>query len=670
MNFRLGVDTGGTYTDAVVVDEHHQVIGTAKALTTHDDLSVAIAESVDAALAQSGVAAAEVGLVALSTTLATNALVEGRTGRIALIRMGLDDEGCRRAGLPAAVGADPIIDLDGGHDSAGHSLGTPDLRRLDELIASTASDVEGFAVAAQFSVRNPAHEQLVQQHLSTTTGRPVTCGHELSSALNGPARAVTCVLNARLIGLIDRLLAAAGTHLVDIGVDAPLMVVRGDGSLMSVSVARQRPVETVLSGPAASVVGAMHLAGHDVGDAAALVSDVGGTTTDVAVVRNGRPELAPDGATVGGHRTMVGAVAVTTVGLGGDSEVAVHPNVGRTRLALGPRRVVPLSLLATTHREAVMAGLAADERMELPSPMTGRFVWRTADASRGADVRERELLDALSETPRTWRSVVVDRRTETVLHRLIARGSVGTAGVTPTDAAHVLGLHDAFDALAAERGLALFARQRDRFGNDIDVDAATLAQRVIDALVAVTGTTLMGVALSTDGYDPSTAEHPFVQSSLGDRSSNGLVRADIGLRAPIIALGASAATYYPAVADAVGGTLVCPPHADVANAIGAVAGRVSVTTEVTVDEPSPDRFRLVGVGEPQTFDDLDAARAAAERLATAQATAVAEERGAADVDVEMSVDSNIVDLGGTDYFVSMTVTAVATGRPTVGLPAR
>jgi hypothetical protein len=109
------------------------------------------------------------------------------------------------------------------------------------------------------------------------------------------------------------------------------MVVRGDGALVSAAFARQRPIETILSGPAASLVGARHMTGLD----DAVVSDIGGTTTDVAVLDKGRPRLDPEGATVGGFRTMVEAVAMRTFGLGGDSEVALEDGGLDPRILLG-----------------------------------------------------------------------------------------------------------------------------------------------------------------------------------------------------------------------------------------------------------------------------------------------------------------------------------------------
>jgi N-methylhydantoinase A/oxoprolinase/acetone carboxylase beta subunit len=116
--------------------------------------------------------------------------------------------------------------------------------------------VTGFAICAYFAVRNPEHEIAVRDLVRRETGLPVTCSHELSAKLNGPRRALTTVLNARLIAMIDRLVAATEGFLDGRGIHAPLMVVRGDGALISAAFARHRPIETILSGPAASLVGA------------------------------------------------------------------------------------------------------------------------------------------------------------------------------------------------------------------------------------------------------------------------------------------------------------------------------------------------------------------------------------------------------------------------------
>src|SRR5690606_14535726 len=158
-----------------------------------------------------------------------------------------------------------------------------DMAALEEALPELARTVSGFAVCAYFAVRNPAHELSVSEAIRQRTGLPVTASHELSAKLGGPRRALTTLLNARLISMIDRLVAATEGFLAARTVSCPLMVVRGDGALVSAAFARARPIETILSGPAASLVGARHMTGLE----NAVVSDIGGTTTDVAVLDHG-----------------------------------------------------------------------------------------------------------------------------------------------------------------------------------------------------------------------------------------------------------------------------------------------------------------------------------------------------------------------------------------------
>jgi N-methylhydantoinase A/oxoprolinase/acetone carboxylase beta subunit len=143
------------------------------------------------------------------------------------------------------------------------------------------------------------------------------------------------------------------------------MVVRGDGALIAAQEALMRPIETILSGPAASLVGARHLTGLD----NAVVSDIGGTTTDVAVLEGGHPRLDSEGATVGRYRTMVEAVAMHTFGLGGDSELRLEDGGFDAGLILGPRRLMPLSLAGHLWPQPVLAAL---ER-QLQSSFPGRL---------------------------------------------------------------------------------------------------------------------------------------------------------------------------------------------------------------------------------------------------------------------------------------------------------
>lgn len=233
MTLVIGLDTGGTYTDAALLDATGgHVLATGKALTTRDDLSIGLGEAIATVLQSYDGPASDIGMVSLSTTLATNAVVEGVGGRVGLFMIGFDDKALERADLARAIGHDPVQFVAGGHRADGGVQEPFDSATLTHAAASMAADVSAFAVAGHFATRNPAHETAARDILRETTGLPVTCSHELSSALGGPRRALTAVLNARLINLLERLVTATEIIMKQQGLTCPLMVVKGDGSLL------------------------------------------------------------------------------------------------------------------------------------------------------------------------------------------------------------------------------------------------------------------------------------------------------------------------------------------------------------------------------------------------------------------------------------------------------
>jgi N-methylhydantoinase A/oxoprolinase/acetone carboxylase beta subunit len=664
MSYFLGVDTGGTYTDAVILDEvGNRILGKAKALTSRHDLAVGIGQAVDAALAAAGVSAAEVALVSLSTTLATNALVEGQGSRVALVFIGFDAGDLARGGLTEALKGDPVLHLAGGHTHAGTEAVALDMAALGRGVQALGDEVSGFAVAASFATRNPAHEIAARDLIRRVTGRPVTCSHELSANLNGPKRALTAVLNARLIAMIDRLVAACERHLAAVGIDAPLMVVRGDGALISAAMVRERPIETILSGPAASIVGARWLTGAS----DALVSDIGGTTTDVALLRDGLPGIDPEGARVGGFRTMVEAVAMRTTGLGGDSEVHLVTEGLKGGLRLGPRRLMPVSLLAVDHGEMVHAALDRWLSNEAVGEMDGRFVVPMGGQRGGLTARDLAVLDRI-DRPMPMAAALTSRLEVAALERLVARGLVMLSGITPSDASHVLGRLDAWDADAAEKALRLLARRRNGAGERFATGPETLAAAVVDQLTAQTVDCLLEAAFGEDpafaGDSPEVlARHRLARAGLDQH--RGVVEVGLRLGVPVIGLGASAPSYYGAVGRRLGCRMILPEHAGVANAIGAVAGQVTQRVTALVSSPAEGRFVAHLVSGLESFPSAEAALRATEAALLQEASSRAREAGA--VDLRLTVDRAIreVEIEGRQMFIEARVTATASGRPRV-----
>lgn len=660
----LGIDTGGTYTDAVLWSEDKGVAAKAKALTTRHDLAEGISGAVGAVLDKAGVDPAAIKLVSMSTTLATNALVEGQGGRVALVMIGFAEADLARDGLKTALGTDPLVLCDGGHDVHGNAR-LLDLAPLEAALPELSKSVSGFAVCAYFATRNPAHEIAARDLIRQMTGLPVTTSHELSSKLGGPRRALTTLLNARLISMIDRLVAATEGFLEARGIKAPLMVVRGDGALVSAEFARQRPIETILSGPAASLVGARHMTGLD----NAVVSDIGGTTTDVAVLDHGRPRLDPEGATVGGFRTMVEAVAMRTFGLGGDSEVSLEDGGLAPKIMLGPRRLVPLALAGVAHGEAVTVELERQLRAPNPGRMDGRFAVRTGVPDRlaaGLTPPEAKLYEAITATPLPIDRLLTSNAQSATLNRLVSRGLVHVIGFTPSDAAHVLGRQANWDEASARLGAELFARKRDGRGQPIAATPEVLAERVLTALTRLSAEVILETAFTEDGLDgASTVAHALVQRAVDGRE--GIARLSVALDRPVIGLGASAPLHYAELPPLVGNECVVPEDTDVANALGAVVGQVRVTAEARVSQPKEGLFRL-SVGELlRDFTDEDQAMAVAEAEARAIVATRARDAGTAAAEIEIVADIKVSTIEGQRMFIEAHLVAVAAGRPRIAV---
>ncbi len=670
MSILLGIDTGGTFTDAVIISRNDdtasssdfidgKVIAKAKSLTTKSDLVVGIAASVEKVLQSAGIGSSEITLVSLSTTLATNALVEGHGGRAAMVLAGFSEKDIANSPLKKAIGNDPCIYLSGAHDANGHQIQPLDLGPLESAIDAISGAVEGFAVAGYFAVRNPAHEREIRDLILAKTGMPVTCSYELSDQLNGPKRALTTLLNARLISMTARLIQATTGLLKQKNIGCPLMVVRGDGSLVSAEFAMRRPIETILSGPAASLIGARWLTRKD----NAFVSDIGGTTTDVAVLENGRPKIDGSGAKVGEFQTMVEAVAMNTFGLGGDSEIKLEETGLEPEIIAGPGRVIPLSLLAIEHKSIVLSAL---ER-QLRSPIRGRFEGKFAMAS-GLNISampegasEQKLLEQITPAPTPLDRLLSSQSQYATLQKLVRSGHALISAVTPSDAMHVLGKYDAWNGEAAFLGLSLFARQKNGRGQPIAKDANAMAERIRTKIINRSADMVLLTGFRQDGMDgDNLINHPLVKKALA--GENGRVKVDVSLDRPLIGLGASAHQYLPPAASRLGIASIIPEHAEVANAIGAVVGQIELTFSVMILQPSEGIYEVAGE-KRRAFNDLESAKTFAKQQARIGIEKRALEAGAAEFTVIFEQDLKMATIEGQEKFIEGTIIARITARP-------
>ncbi len=657
VGFQLGLDTGGTYTDAVLVDDAQRVVATAKSLTTHANLIDGLRSAVDQVLSE-GVAT-EVELVSLSTTLATNALVEGRGRAIALVLIGFTPAQLQRANLQQALGGDPMVFLEGGHDAAGQPLAPLDAAGLRRFVQEVDERVEAYAVSSMFAVRNPAHENEAWTLISSITQKPVSRGHELSSGLDAPRRALTALLNARLIPLTDGLLQATRALLQQRSIRAPLMVVKGDGSLISDTMALSHPVETILSGPAASVVGAQFLCQEE----HLMVSDMGGTTTDIALIRDGRPRLNTEGAIVGGWRTMVQAIDVQTHGLGGDSGIR-YSREGR-QFELQPQRVLPLSLLIH-QRPELLEVLEAQWQLPFSTTHSAQFVMSHGVSANlaGLSAQQRELYERIVENPMAVQTLFSDQTLERALTRLEQRSLVLRAGFTPSDASHVLERQADWSRHAASLGARLLMRySKDNLG-PIYVTEEQFCEAVANKVSSNTALMLLNAAASAqkDGQPLSESQKALLSAGF-DREDGKLMRVRASLQLPVVALGAPARSYYPRAADLLDTRLALCEHAHVANALGAVVGSVRQQQQVLITPAGGERVNVLFPSGPEIHDTLEEGAAAAARVCEQLARGKVEQAGGTDISVSTDRDDRIVNKDGQRIFFESRISAVAVGRP-------
>ena len=656
----LGIDAGGTYTDAVLYEfGPARLRSKAKAITTYHDLTEGIAQAL-AGLDRS--LFGRVSYTCLSTTLATNAIVEGRGRPVGLIVMPYHAALVRSIRTPLFRHISARMNIQGLSELAVDAAEV--LRAAEEMVQDGAMS---FAVSGYAAVRNPGHERQVKQILQERYDMPVVCGHELSGRLDFIARAHTAVLNARLLPLIEELLRSVERVLADAGIGGPLFVVRGDGSIVRKEVALVRAIETVLSGPAASAAGGRFLTGSR----DALVVDMGGTTTDIAALRDARIALAPEGAQVGQWRTSVAAADVQTSGLGGDS--AVRPG-GRDHVQIGPKRVIPLSFLATQWpavRQELERVTAEHYRDATPGDVLDFFVLIRELPGLPLDKHERRIVECLRQRPHSRRQLAQACRCLAPrllrVGRLERVGVVTRAGVTPTDALHVLGEYNEFDTEVARLGLAAL-------GRFLGMTATRLALRIKEEVQRQLALAVMRRELTTEGAGCPPEQFAGLRRLLeraleDDRDEPFQIR--WRQSRPVIGIGAPVAAYLPGACRLLGTEPIIPPDADVANAIGAVISEVIVTERMRIRPGAYGNYILYGPDGRREFGQIEEAQKVAEDAMVNLIRERARGFGTTEEQVRVEVSRRVGRLqDGSALLIEVEVEGFLAGAPAIGQVTR
>lgn len=640
MSVVIGIDTGGTFTDGVIVDlDTKNILAAVKSPTTHQDLMIGIRHTIHKLSAYDLKSAA---YIAISTTLATNAIVENRGCRVGLFMLGHEPE----AELPQCE----CRILPGKHNIRGEETEALDIEKTREAIESLRDIVDAVAISGICSVRNPDHEKTVKKMVKEILDLPAVAAHELTTVLGIHERTVTCVLNARLIFVIDNLLCAVKQVLKELNLDIPIMVVKGDGSLMNESITRERPIETILSGPAASIIGATFLNDSD----NALVLDMGGTTTDIAILKKGMPRLDPEGAKVGGWRTRVAAVEVTTSGLGGDSRIHLTET---GELKIGPRRSWPVSVIAKAHphyqEELEYAqnnpmGLLDNEVFE------GYFLLHTPSVHMELMDTQKQIIEAVKDEPHTIGAIsrITGLPAEQIqVKNLLDYGILGAVGFTPTDILCIEGSYPHGDIGSGEIAGQLLAK---KMGLSLTDFIAKAREKITEKMCRV-------ILDSAFTYEKAEID-PFIEDRVLEYFFTSAVRENpealffntFHLQMPIIGIGAPTQFWLPPAAEKYHTDAVFPTFHYAANAVGAAVGKVMSLYHVVVQNHGVDGISIFApwgktACKAAVNSDDDAMERAVETAVTQAKEKIAEEMKIQGVsDYEILVDRKDTGLKHTD----------------------
>lgn len=576
MNYCLGIDAGGTYTDAVIMDKDtKKIISSGSALTTYPDPIDGIRAVLD--ILDSDFLS-KCHVLSVSTTLATNTILENTGEPAALIAVG-------ESSFPETSEIEEFIVVAGGHDHDGTETEPLDLEAVKNYVLSVKDRVSAFAVSSFFSIRNPEHEIRVKELIEELTGYPVICGHELAQSLGAYERGVTAYLNATLLPVTKKFMMSVQEEMNRRKLNIKTHVLKCNGSIWPMDEAIFWPVESVFSGPAASLLGAGELSGLDT----YVMIDIGGTSTDVSMQEGGYPHLDDSGAIVGNWKTKVNAIKMETSAMGGDSHIWIRsPSMSNyeniKKINIGPMKVVPLCRASSEFPKLIESAQKrwfADRHRFNSCIQPTIFFMRTDGTKNGktadSSLFEQRVVQKLSEEemnifnkigyePTYLMDIIWDLNYVPVeaLQSMLQKKIIRAIGFTPTDVLHVLGEFNEWDSeishLAAELLSEFVQMDKMEFCLLMKKTFATnIAKEIVYFLSQAEDRSLIDPF-----FEPESAHIKF--------------KSDV----PVIMIGGPVRAYADDVRSLIDTEVIVPPFSDVGNAVGALSGKVSKKVEIVI----------------------------------------------------------------------------------------
>ena len=530
----IGIDTGGTFTDAVLIDRDlNQVVATAKRPTTHFDLAKGTGDALTELIESSGIAPEQITSVAVSSTLATNSVVENKGARVAIIVIGY----VKHFKLPVKA----VLFVKGGHTIKGVEEEPLDIEYLVSLVSELKNEVDAYGVCSAMSIKNPTHELVTEKAIGMIDPKPVFCSHQISSLAGMQERAATAGLHAKLMPIMQKYVSGVQQAMEKHNLHCPMIVVGGDGKPLAAETVIKQAGLTVASGPACTA----HF-GASRSNTDSLVIDVGGTTTDIAMIGAGQPLLASDGCQIGQWKTHVEAVDMHTEGVGGDSYVHLS-HAGQ--LSIGPSRVTPISMAKSIL--PVEEWLGGDD--------SGKLIIFRPEAESGAKVHE--LTTLLTQHGQMTPAMIREEcglggvALDVQLEHLTRKQQIFECGFTPTDALHVLDIINIGDRDLAVRGAEILGKAMGFSAQKFARLVSSKTEELIENLII--------------DYVIQRYWNNSLTNFISTRKNHPVLGVDFSIKMPLIGLGAAARYFLPSVAANLGTTATFPEHCEVGNAVGA-----------------------------------------------------------------------------------------------------
>lgn len=326
----LGIDVGGTHTDAVLV-QNFQLIKKAKVLTDQTNIMASLLEAADRLISDNYTN--DIKRIVLSTTISTNAIVQNKTNRVAMVLL----SGPGLSPTTLNLGKDTYF-VKGYVNHRGIPVKNVNSRQIADISHEISENsIQQIGIVGKFSSRNPQQE-LDTAELLQEDSRNISLGHTLSGQLNFPRRIATTYLNAAIYDIYRGFVQDVQKFVAKIGLSVPVYILKADGGTILIDQSLDCPVQTIHSGPAAGIMGVLATACIRE-DAVAL--DIGGTTTDISVFADGVPLLEPTGVSISGRKTLIRGLYTKSIGVGGDSVVRIE----KGDILIGPQREGPAAAL-------------------------------------------------------------------------------------------------------------------------------------------------------------------------------------------------------------------------------------------------------------------------------------------------------------------------------------